>query len=91
MLESIDLPSLRAAGYVFQIEVTYRAVLAGFTVREVPIVFHDRTRGASKMSTRIAAEAMLLVPRLRRDARAAITRARARQATEGPPAGVTGR
>ena len=75
MLESIDLPSLRAAGYVFQIEVTYRAILAGFTVTEVPIVFADRTRGASKMSSRIALEAMLLVPRLRRSARGAIARA----------------
>jgi dolichol-phosphate mannosyltransferase len=74
VLESIDLPSLRAAGYVFQIEVTYRAILAGFTVREVPIIFPDRTRGASKMSSRIALEAMLLVPRLRRSAREAIRR-----------------
>ena len=45
MLETIDLPSVRAEGYVFQIEVTYRAILAGFTVREVPIVFSDRTVG----------------------------------------------
>src|SRR5579859_2247992 len=54
VLESIDLPSVRAEGYVFQIEVTYRAVAAGFRVKEVPIVFADRTVGASKMSTRIA-------------------------------------
>ncbi|MGO9975273.1 MAG: polyprenol monophosphomannose synthase [Solirubrobacteraceae bacterium] len=66
VLETIDLPSVRAEGYVFQIEVTYRAILAGFTVREVPIVFSDRTVGSSKMSTRIALEAMLLVPKLRR-------------------------
>ena len=83
VLESIDLPSLRAAGYVFQIEVTYRAILAGFTVREVPIVFPDRTRGASKMSSRIALEAMLLVPRLRRSARQAIGRAQRPTATSG--------
>ena len=68
MLEAIDLPSVRAEGYVFQIEVTYRALLAGFTVREVPIVFADRTAGTSKMSTTIALEAMWLVPRLRKDA-----------------------
>ena len=73
VLETIDLPSVRAEGYVFQIEVTYRALLAGFTVREVPIVFSDRTEGTSKMSTRIAVEAMWLVPRLRRSARAAIS------------------
>lgn len=72
VLESIDLPSLRAEGYGFQIEVTYRAILAGFTVREVPIVFSDRTVGTSKMSTRIALEAMWLVPILRRSARSHI-------------------
>ena len=66
VLETIDLNSLRADGYVFQIEVTYRAIRSGFRVREVPIVFADRTAGASKMSGRIALEAMLLVPKLRR-------------------------
>ncbi|MGH2871007.1 MAG: polyprenol monophosphomannose synthase, partial [Solirubrobacteraceae bacterium] len=50
VLEAIDLPSVRATGYVFQIEVTYRAILAGFRVVEVPIVFADRTVGTSKMS-----------------------------------------
>jgi dolichol-phosphate mannosyltransferase len=75
VLEGIDLESVRAEGYVFQIEVTYRALLAGFRVREIPIVFSDRTVGASKMSTRIAVEAMWLVPRLRRSARSAIERA----------------
>ncbi len=72
VLEAIDLHSVRAEGYVFQIEVTYRALLAGFRIREVPIVFRDRTAGSSKMSTRIAIEAMWLVPRLRRTARLAI-------------------
>ena len=70
VLEAIDLPSVRAEGYVFQIEVTYRALLAGFTVREVPIVFADRTAGKSKMSSRIALEAMLMVPTLKRSAAA---------------------
>jgi dolichol-phosphate mannosyltransferase len=60
---------------VFQIEVTYRAVLAGFRVREVPIVFSDRTAGTSKMSSRIAIEAMLLVPKLRRIDRERLPRA----------------
>jgi dolichol-phosphate mannosyltransferase len=72
VLDAIDLPSVRAEGYVFQIEVTYRALLAGFQVREIPIVFRDRTRGTSKMSARIAIEAMWLVPRLPRNARAAL-------------------
>jgi dolichol-phosphate mannosyltransferase len=76
VLEAIDLSSVRAQGYVFQIEVTYRALLAGFMVREIPIVFSDRTKGSSKMSTRIAIEAMWLVPRLRGSARAAIERSR---------------
>jgi dolichol-phosphate mannosyltransferase len=75
VLEAIDMPSIRAEGYVFQIEVTYRAVLAGFRVREVPIIFRDRTAGTSKMSARIAAEAMWLVPRLRHSAAAAVRRA----------------
>jgi dolichol-phosphate mannosyltransferase len=74
VLEAIDLDSVRAEGYVFQIEVTYRTVLAGFRVQEIPIVFPDRTAGTSKMSTRIAIEAIWLVPRLRRSARAAISK-----------------
>ncbi|MBV9310537.1 MAG: polyprenol monophosphomannose synthase [Solirubrobacterales bacterium] len=74
VLETIDLTSVRAEGYVFQIEVTYRALLAGFAVREIPIVFRDRTAGTSKMSARIALEAMWLVPRLRRTSRNAIER-----------------
>jgi dolichol-phosphate mannosyltransferase len=72
VLEAIDLDSVRADGYVFQIEVTYRAVIAGFTVTEVPIVFQDRKAGTSKMSPRIALEAMWLVPQLRRTARVAV-------------------
>jgi dolichol-phosphate mannosyltransferase len=76
VLEAIDLPSVRAEGYVFQIEVTYRAILAGFTVVEVPIVFSDRTAGTSKMSARIAAEAMWMVPSLRRTAAAALADAK---------------
>jgi dolichol-phosphate mannosyltransferase len=72
VLEAIDLSTVRAEGYVFQIEVTYRALVAGFTVREVPIVFTDRTAGKSKMSSRIALEAMWLVPTLKRGAKAAV-------------------
>jgi dolichol-phosphate mannosyltransferase len=75
VLEAIDLPSVRAEGYVFQIEITYRALLAGFKVVEVPIVFSDRTVGTSKMSTRIAVEAMWMVPSLRRSAASALARA----------------
>jgi dolichol-phosphate mannosyltransferase len=67
VLETVDFSSLRADGYGFQIEVTYRAIRAGFRVQEVPILFVDRRAGASKMSGRIALEAMLLLPRLRRE------------------------
>lgn len=78
VLEAIDLDGISAEGYVFQTEVTYRALLAGFRVREIPIVFCDRTAGSSKMSARIAAEAMWLIPRLRRSRpRQAHDRARA--------------
>jgi dolichol-phosphate mannosyltransferase len=69
VLEAIDLVTVRSQGYAFQVELTYRAVLGGFRVVEVPIVFRDRRLGRSKMSWRIAAEAMVLVPRLRKRAR----------------------
>jgi dolichol-phosphate mannosyltransferase len=72
VLETIDLESVRADGYGFQIEVTYRAVQSGFTVVEVPIVFTDRTAGTSKMSWRIALEAFWLVPQMRRAGQARI-------------------
>ncbi len=65
VLEAIHFDSVRSQGYAFQVELTYRAVRAGFHVVEVPIVFRDRQRGTSKMSWQIAAEAMWLVPRLR--------------------------
>jgi dolichol-phosphate mannosyltransferase len=66
VLEAIDLPTVRSHGYAFQVELTYRTVRQGFRVREVPITFRDRLHGHSKMSTRIAVEAMFLVPQLRR-------------------------
>jgi dolichol-phosphate mannosyltransferase len=65
VLEAIHFDSVRSRGYAFQVELTYRAVRAGFRVVEVPIVFRDRQQGQSKMSWRIAVEAMWLVPRLR--------------------------
>ena len=65
VLEAIHFDGVRSRGYAFQVELTYRAVRAGFRVVEVPITFRDRRRGQSKMSWRIAAEAMVLVPRLR--------------------------
>jgi dolichol-phosphate mannosyltransferase len=68
VLETIDLPSVRSTGYAFQVELTYRACEAGYRVAEVPIVFHERRAGHSKMSARIAIEAIWLVPDLRRRA-----------------------
>lgn len=65
VLEAIDLESVASKGYAFQVEMTYRAVQAGFEVVEVPITFRDRRAGASKMSRAIVAEAAWRVPRLR--------------------------
>jgi len=66
VLEAIDLPTVRARGYAFQVELTNRAVRRGYRVVELPITFRDRRAGHSKMSPRIALEAMILVPKLRR-------------------------
>jgi dolichol-phosphate mannosyltransferase len=65
VLERLDLSEVGADGYGFQIELTYRALRAGFRVRELPILFRDRRVGASKMSARIALEAFWRVPALR--------------------------
>ncbi len=65
----LDLDGVSADGYGFQIEMTYRAIQAGFTVEEVPILFRDRRVGSSKMSAKIAVEAFWKVPLLRFRAR----------------------
>ena len=65
VLEAIELETIDAAGYVFQIETTYRALRKGFQVVEVPIRFADRREGHSKMSRAIVLEAIWKVPRLR--------------------------
>jgi dolichol-phosphate mannosyltransferase len=65
VLEALDLQRIHADGYGFQIELTYRAVQAGFRVLEIPIKFRERREGASKMTTRIAVEAVWKVPALR--------------------------
>jgi dolichol-phosphate mannosyltransferase len=65
VLETINLDGVHADGYGFQIELTYRAVQAGFTVAEVPITFRERRVGRSKMTARIAIEAVWKVPTLR--------------------------
>jgi len=65
VLEAIHLDDVASLGYAFQVEMTYRAIRAGFTVVEVPIVFRDRTEGTSKMSKAIVAEAVWRVPAMR--------------------------
>jgi len=60
-LRAIGLDGVRADGYGFQIEMTYRVVRAGLSVVEVPIEFRDRVAGASKMNQRIVTEAFTLV------------------------------
>jgi dolichol-phosphate mannosyltransferase len=65
VLETIELETIQARGYAFQVETTYRAIKAGFRVVEVPIVFKDRADGKSKMSKAIVAEAIWRVPAMR--------------------------
>ena len=65
VLEAIDLDTIEARGYAFQVETTYRAIRAGFRVVEIPIVFKDRRDGTSKMRGAIVAEAIWRVPAMR--------------------------
>ncbi|HEX2048964.1 MAG TPA: polyprenol monophosphomannose synthase [Acidimicrobiales bacterium] len=60
-LRAIDLGSVRADGYGFQIEMAYRVAGTGGRIVELPIEFVDREKGTSKMSVRIVVEALLLV------------------------------
>lgn len=66
-LASVPADGVRAGGYVFQIEMTYRASRLGARVVEVPILFRDRLAGQSKMSRRIIVEAFFVVLSLRWD------------------------
>lgn len=65
VLEAINLDEIKSNGYSFQIEMTFRAYLKGFRIKETPIVFEDRTLGKSKMSKKIFLEAVVMVWRLR--------------------------
>ena len=65
VLEKIGLDRVRFIGYAFQIEMKYRAFAKGFKLREVPIIFTDRTLGQSKMSNAIITEAVMGVIWLR--------------------------
>ncbi len=65
VLESIGLEEVKSTGYAFQIELTYRTLKKGFTVKEIPIVFEDRRVGQSKMSRTIFMEALTMVWKIR--------------------------
>jgi dolichol-phosphate mannosyltransferase len=65
VLENICLDRIGSSGYSFQIEIHYYAWKNGFRIAEIPIIFADRQRGVSKMSTKIIREALLLVWKLR--------------------------
>lgn len=65
VLETMDLDDIRFTGYAFQIEMKYTATKLGFKVKEVPIIFTDRTMGESKMNKGIFTEAVFGVMRLR--------------------------
>ncbi len=64
-LATVPFAGVHAGGYVFQIEMTFRAARAGARIRELPITFRDRRIGQSKMSRRIVAEALVVVVQLR--------------------------
>lgn len=65
VLEKLDIPTIRSEGYSFQIETTFRAYRQGYSIKEVPIIFIDRTEGDSKMSKGIIYEAVWMVIRLK--------------------------
>jgi len=67
VLETIPLNKIRFVGYAFQIEMKFTAWKYGFLVQEVPIIFTDRTKGVSKMSSRIFKEAFFGVLQMKID------------------------
>ncbi len=65
VLEALDLSRIHFVGYAFQIEMKYKAFLKGFKIKEIPVIFTDRTKGASKMSKGIISEAIFGVLNMR--------------------------
>jgi dolichol-phosphate mannosyltransferase len=65
VLESLDLTKIKFVGYAFQIEMKYKAFIKGWKIKEVPVIFTDRTKGQSKMSSGIISEAIFGVLKLR--------------------------
>ncbi len=64
VLQAINLDSINSEGYSFQIEMNFLAWIKGFNIKEIPIVFTDRTVGESKMNRGIVIEAIWMVPKL---------------------------
>jgi len=65
VLESIPMDEVRSNGYSFQIEMNFKVWKRGFRIKEIPIIFYDRTVGSSKMNRKIVFEAALMVWKLR--------------------------
>jgi len=65
LLKTINFDKVKSEGYSFQIEMNFIFANKGFKITEVPIIFHDRTIGESKMSKKIILEAILKVPMFR--------------------------
>ncbi|HET7473060.1 MAG TPA: polyprenol monophosphomannose synthase [Candidatus Limnocylindrales bacterium] len=84
-LATIPFAGIHAGGYVFQIEMTFRATRLGARIREIPITFRDRRVGQSKMSRRIVAEALIVVLQLRAEELLGRVRGRSRGAVAGVP------
>ncbi len=61
VLAAIDFDKVKSNGYAFQIEISFRAWKKGFKLKEIPIIFHDRVEGQSKMSKKIVREAIWMV------------------------------
>jgi dolichol-phosphate mannosyltransferase len=65
VLGTIDLDKIKFVGYAFQIEMKFKAFKKGFKIKEIPVIFTDRTKGKSKMSTGIIKEAVFGVMSLK--------------------------
>lgn len=65
VLEDMDLDKIKFVGYAFQIEMKFKAFKKGFKIKEIPVIFTDRTKGKSKMSTGIIKEAVFGVMSLK--------------------------
>ena len=91
-LGTIPFDGIHAGGYVFQIEMTFRATRLGARIVEIPIIFRDRRVGLSKMSRRIVIEALVVVVQLRIEELLGRSRIRRRPeaAAGGGPAAAAG-